>query len=52
MSTPTIDPSAGVDGALSAVVDGVNDNLGSIAVVAGGLIAVRVVWSMVRRNAN
>lgn len=52
MSAPTIDPSAGVDGALSAITGGVNDNLGAIAVVAGGLMAVNVVWRLVRSKAK
>lgn len=52
MSTPTIDPSTGVDGALGAITGGVNDNLGPIAVVAGGLMAVGVVWKLVRRYAH
>jgi len=47
MSQSSIDPGKIVDGMTGQVVGAVNGNLGEIATVAGGLIAVGVVWRFV-----
>jgi hypothetical protein len=44
-----IDPSAGIDGALSAITGAINSNQVAIMAVAGGLLAVGVVWKFARK---
>ena len=48
-SSPTIDPGAGVSGAVEAIVGGVNDNLVEVSAVGGGLIALGLIWKLVRK---
>jgi hypothetical protein len=45
----TIDPSDLVESATTKITAGVSDNLPTIGTVAGGLLAVGVVWRMARK---
>lgn len=44
-----IDLGTAFDTALSQVTSGVTDNAGSILIVAGSLLAVGVVWKLVKK---
>lgn len=47
-ATPTIDPTAGVGGALTSVVDGVGSNLPMLGAVVGGLVVLKVLERAIR----
>lgn len=44
-----IDPSAGFDEALNSITTAVNSNQVAILAVAGGLLAIGVLWKFARR---
>lgn len=50
MSAPALDPSVVVDATLDAVTSGVQDNLGPIGLVAGGLVAIGIVVRLARKH--
>ena len=44
-----LDPSAGLEGALNAITGAINSNQTGIFAVAGGLLAVGVLWKFARK---
>lgn len=44
-----VDPGTAIETALNGITSAINGNLGSILLVAGSLIAVGVVWKLMRK---
>jgi hypothetical protein len=52
MTAPAIDPGDIVSGVTDGVTAGVGSNLTEVGVLAGTLMAIGVVWGLVRRAAR
>lgn len=49
LAVTPIDPAAGFEGALSAITGAVNSNQTTIMAVAGGLLAIGVLWKFAKK---